>query len=93
MNENEFGDVCVKVSSLPDPSPELKEEVRTAFDVAIANITKFHSMQKMEDMMTVETMEGVRCDTVTSNIVYIMSLSHRVDMVVVIPYWKKYIYM
>ena len=60
MNGNEFGDVCVKVSSLPDPSTELKEEVRTAFDVAIANITKFHSMQKMEDMMTVETMEGVR---------------------------------
>ena len=58
---NEFGDVCVKVSALPDPSPDLSEEVRTAFDVAIANITEFHSMQQMQEMMTVETMEGVRC--------------------------------
>ena len=54
-------DLCVDVSSLPEP--ELAPEVKAAFDVAYANITKFHQAQVRKPIQ-VETMPGIECNRI-----------------------------
>ena len=55
-------DLCVDVASLPDP--ELAPEVKAAFDVAYANISKFHQAQVRQPIQ-VETMPGVECNRIS----------------------------
>ena len=56
-------DVVMKVSELPDP--ELADDVKAAFDMAYANIAKFHEAQIALGDVDVETMPGVRCRRVS----------------------------
>ena len=57
-----LADLCVDVASLPEP--ELAPDVSRAFDVAYANITKFHRAQ-LRQPIQVETMAGVECNRVS----------------------------
>lgn len=41
--------------------PDLAPEVKAAFDVALANISAFHTAQRPAHEVDVETMPGVRC--------------------------------
>jgi hypothetical protein len=43
----------------------LAPEVKAAFDVAFANISKFHEAQRKTAPLDVETMPGVRCRRIT----------------------------
>eukprot|EP01043_Picozoa_sp_COSAG02_P037223 COSAG02_NODE_2778_length_8051_cov_829.131162_9_plen_459_part_00 len=54
-------ELVVDVASLPEP--ELKPEVKAAFDVAYANITKFHESMVRKPIQ-VETMPGVECNRI-----------------------------
>ena len=51
-------ELCVDVASLPEP--ELAPEVKAAFDIAYANVHKFHSAQ-VRQPIAVETMPGISC--------------------------------
>lgn len=59
----ELDEVVVRVEDLPEP--ELDADVKAAFDVAYANIEKFHEAQKELADVDVETMPGVRCRRVS----------------------------
>lgn len=56
-----LADLVVDVASLPDP--ELAPEIKAAFDVAYANITKFHAAQ-VRAPIKVETMPGIECNRI-----------------------------
>eukprot|EP01047_Picozoa_sp_COSAG01_P065349 COSAG01_NODE_8813_length_2651_cov_1.868339_2_plen_442_part_00 len=53
--------MCVDCDALPEP--ELAGDVKAAFDVAYANITKFHQAQ-VRQPIELETMPGVHCKRV-----------------------------
>jgi histidinol dehydrogenase len=53
--------MCVDCDALPEP--ELAADVKAAFDVAYANITKFHQAQ-VRQPIELETMPGVHCKRV-----------------------------
>ena len=49
------------VASLPDP--EIAPEIKAAFDIAYANIYKFHAAQ-VRAPIQVETMPGIECNRI-----------------------------
>jgi len=55
--------VCVPLEELPEPT--LDPDVQRAFDVAYENIAAFHTAQKEQASVAVETMPGVKCRRVS----------------------------
>ena len=57
---NASGDLPVSEHELEDAESQVSEELKSAIDLAMKNIRKFHEAQRTE-RVTVETVSGVKC--------------------------------